>query len=701
MADQKQEITFGKSMIADKRNKDFAYLIKNVFESDTPGLYPGKDFERKLPNQVSGITRIVDVLGSSQSPYQIKVISETDSGNTNFHNLGSNSISNTALTGITVDATAFGSDGVYIFGDDSKVYRVNHTNSNTPDLATDSNNILPVLGAFDGLYYWWVGAKIGKQLPGSSTITEAFTATGLTGNSSPRFVDFFDDEMVIFAQSGNSVAVFFWNKSDTTFYSKRILIKNSRLIAGGVVDGQLMLVRSVGNSTNMKEQEGEIIISAFNGQNFVRINSIKAGRGNVQWASDNQVQNTSARAGSEILVFSVDNNDRESKNPDLYQNYVYKLRKDGSLEAMALPIADGRNYAHIVNVFQEFNLFVVDGDSPTIYTNQSASRDFDDYDGYTSTEYITNFYGDPGTLHRLDSFNISFERLFRNTENTGQPPVPGGSGVIGFNSLTHEAVTLTWVAADDAITPDDQLQYRVYISNTNNIGSVQDMLDNGMLLQDWATDITSYDVSGLTKETSYYFNVMVRDLVDNRAAYVQKLITTTEEIFLTSWMSPASYGTIYFSGVDQTDWTNPANALTENGSYATQTGSPGCRTAYYGFGFSIPTGATIRGIETRMKGFTNTADPARKFSTALTKQSGLGTGGKTDLATYGSQIDSAQAPTANEFRAMGSTTELWGTTWTPAEINASSFGSFASNTSAGVGINYSLDVIQVRVAYAI
>ena len=411
-------------MIADKRNTDFAYLIKNVFESDTEGLYPGKDFERVSPGEAAGVETIIDVIGSSQSPFDIKVISETSSGNTRFHDLGSDSTSNTTLSAITVEATAFGSDGVYIFCDNDKVYRVNHTNSNTTEIATDANNVSPVVGAFDGLYYWWVGNKIGRQLPGSSTIDLAFTSTGLTGNSAPRFVSFYGDEMVIFAQSGGDVLVLFWDKSSTTFYSKRIVVKNSLLVAGGVVDGALMLVRSVGNSTNIKEMEGQMVISRFDGQKFVRVNSIKAGRGDTTHAGGTRVRNTSCRAGSEVLLFSVDDNDRESKNPDLYRNYVYKLRKDGSIEVMALPTPNNTiDYARIVNLFQEFNLFVVNGTGSGegqfahIYTNENDNRNYDDYDGYTTTEYITNFYGSAGTLHRLDAFTVAFERLFRNEDD--------------------------------------------------------------------------------------------------------------------------------------------------------------------------------------------------------------------------------------------------------------------------------------------
>lgn len=411
-------------MTADKRNTDFAYLIKNAFESETDGLYPGKDFERVAPGQLAAVETIIDVLGSSQAPFDIKVITETSGGDTRFFNLGRESTSNTTLTGITVDATAFGSDGVYIFCDNDKVYRVNHTNGNTTEIATDGNNILPGVGAFDGLYYWWVGNKIGRQLPGSSTIDLAFTSTGLTSNAAPRFVAFYDDEMVIFAQSGADILVLFWDKSNTTFYSKRLVVKNSMLVAGGVVDGALMLVRSVGNSTNIKETEGEMVISRFDGQKFVRVNSIKAGRGDTTHAGAVHVRNTSCRTGSEVMLFSVDDNERASKNPDLYQNYVYKLRNDGSLEVMALPVANNSvDYAHIVNLFQEYNVFVVngsgsgDGQFAHIYTNENDNRNYDDYDGYTTTEYITNFYGSAGTLHRLDAFTVAFERLFRNEDD--------------------------------------------------------------------------------------------------------------------------------------------------------------------------------------------------------------------------------------------------------------------------------------------
>lgn len=107
------------------------------------------------------------------------------------------------------------------------------------------------------------------------------------------------------------------------------------------------------------------------------------------------------------------------------------------------------------------------------------------------------------------------------------------------------------------------------------------------------------------------------------------------------------------------------------------------------FGLSIPSNATIVGIEYYLD--LGTSDNVRDTLIALTK-SGTVTAGN-NLATNSSLVS----------RTYGSSTSLWGTTWTPAEINSNEFGllfiSEVDNTNIQPIVN--VDSLSVNIYYTI
>jgi len=104
------------------------------------------------------------------------------------------------------------------------------------------------------------------------------------------------------------------------------------------------------------------------------------------------------------------------------------------------------------------------------------------------------------------------------------PPIPG-DGVNG--TAAYNSANLTWIAATDNETPPENLRYYVYQSSSNNITTVADCETNGTLLNDGGSiNITAYDVTALTPQTTYCFNVVVADMTNNKAAYIPKELTT-------------------------------------------------------------------------------------------------------------------------------------------------------------------------------
>lgn len=426
MSEQKL-IPFHRSMTADKRHPDFAYLRQNVFPSREDGLYPSFDFYQENPSTLGASDTIVDIIGTDEDGFETKVIVNSGS-DTKFYDLGSNSTGNSTAVGLSYDCGCFGNDGVHIALSDNNIYRVNHVNTNLSLLGTVAS-FSADLAVFDGLYYWWIGSKIFRQLGGAAP-TLAFNSVGRT----IRFAAPYNDQLVLFSEDGGSITALFWDKSDTDLFDKRIVIDNAKLIAAGVVDGKLMLIKGVGNSANPKERNGEIVVTIYDGESFVRVNSIKAGSRLTEYEAM-----TGVGIGNEVMCFSVTNND-DTHNTDLYQNFIYKVRNDGSIEVQQLPDS-AHGDTHIVRIMYNYILYCQRGATGTadrIYINETTNDNYADYESYNTTTYITNFMNNPFNRHKLDGVAVVFEKLFEQTTVT-----PTGEQLdLYYRTSEREAFTL-------------------------------------------------------------------------------------------------------------------------------------------------------------------------------------------------------------------------------------------------------------------
>lgn len=114
-------------------------------------------------------------------------------------------------------------------------------------------------------------------------------------------------------------------------------------------------------------------------------------------------------------------------------------------------------------------------------------------------------------------------------------------------------------------------------------------------------------------------------------------------------------------------WTNPVDATTSDNVYAQAV--PGGGTSQYlsatNFNFSIPAPALILGIE---------VDIERRSALGTIKDSKLRIikGGVVSATEMGDLV--ATWPTVDTVKTYGSDSDLWGETWTAADINANNFG---------------------------
>jgi len=158
---------------------------------------------------------------------------------------------------------------------------------------------------------------------------------------------------------------------------------------------------------------------------------------------------------------------------------------------------------------------------------------------------------------------------------------------------------------------------------------------------------------------------------------------------------------LYFGGNPTYDWTNFSDALTENstdayfhanGYYNEEIWTDTMKHADM-LGTAIPTSAVIEGIEVR-KRIRSVSPGGGNSGTVQLMKAG---------STAGSPIASSTNLTSSYIAEVdGGSTNMWGTTWTPADINHSGFGvTFAGKAKSTVGISdnwrVDLDVLQVRI----
>ena len=141
-------------------------------------------------------------------------------------------------------------------------------------------------------------------------------------------------------------------------------------------------------------------------------------------------------------------------------------------------------------------------------------------------------------------------------------PVPGNMGTIATASVTGSSLTLNWTAATDNVSAGTALEYIVYQSESDNIGTWADAQANGTLVQNWTANIATANVTGLTDGTTYYFNVFVRDEAStpNIADYAGASDTTLD----TTAPVAGNSGTITTASVTGTSLTLNWTAATDN-----------------------------------------------------------------------------------------------------------------------------------------
>jgi len=154
------------------------------------------------------------------------------------------------------------------------------------------------------------------------------------------------------------------------------------------------------------------------------------------------------------------------------------------------------------------------------------------------------------------------------------------------------------------------------------------------------------------------------------------------------------------NGPGTINWSNPGNITTVGSPYATASLTTSATSEYLegtNYGFSIPTNATIEGIQVTIRRKSSSSYGGNSVNDVTVR---LIKGGS---ITGDNKATSTDWPTSFGTASYGSASDLWGTTWTPDDINSSNFGAALSvvNQSSYGSRTATVDYMQITVTYTV
>lgn len=165
----------------------------------------------------------------------------------------------------------------------------------------------------------------------------------------------------------------------------------------------------------------------------------------------------------------------------------------------------------------------------------------------------------------------------------------------------------------------------------------------------------------------------------------------SNEIIVSSLRAPTTAQNLA-SGV--VAWDTPMNALTEDAVLSTATigGSGTSQTLYVsGLHFQVPSQSSVRGIKVEVK---------KMQSTTLVTDQSVVLYNSDQTTTSSDYADTSTAwPSSLTWFSYGSSTDTWGKSWTPSDINSDRFGAGMEARRANGGGVGEIDAMRITVYY--
>jgi WD40 repeat protein len=284
---------------------------------------------------------------------------------------------------------------------------------------------------------------------------------------------------------------------------------------------------------------------------------------------------------------------------------------------------------------------------------------------------------------------------------TGRSPAAGATGI-----ATSTAVTATFSEALDMATITESTFELRDAANTlvpatvsyNGTTRTATLTPNAALAP--STTYTAILKGGAT-------DPRVKDVAGNAlAANVTWSFSTAGILTNTGFLSPSANAAVTANAGDNNGFqTTPGNGYADDGLFAVDTDSgTGMSTSctangkdkhiYYNYGFNLPTGSLIAGIEVRLD--------AKVDSNLLNNPNmcvQLSWDGGT---TWTAAKRTATLTTSEATYVLGGPADTWGRTWTLSNLSNTGYRVRIINVASSVGANardFSLDWVAVRVSY--
>ena len=326
--------------------------------------------------------------------------------------------------------------------------------------------------------------------------------------------------------------------------------------------------------------------------------------------------------------------------------------------------------------------------NPTIADSKTTDGSVSATGAFTSN--ITGLT--PGTLYHVRAYatnvagtsygaDVTFTALIAPTVTTQAVTNIGNTTATGNGNLTVLGVP-------------NPTQHGVVWSTSVNPTIADSKTTDGSLS---ATGPFTSNITGLALGMEYHVRAYATNSVSTAYGNDVTFTTLPSSTSTTTPITNARSGA-NVSGVGTIAWLNPSYVTADDSSYATATLTNQTSNYLQGtnYGFAIPLNATINGIAVTIGRF----------------ESGIGTGtdvrdSVVSLMKAGVVTGTNKAATATEWpitspvaAVYGTTGDLWGTTWTPVDINDSNFG-VALAANSVITRMASVDYMQISVTYTV
>jgi WD40 repeat protein len=273
--------------------------------------------------------------------------------------------------------------------------------------------------------------------------------------------------------------------------------------------------------------------------------------------------------------------------------------------------------------------------------------------------------------------------------DTAPPTAPGN---LSASATSSTQINLTWTASTDNVAVTGYRVERCQGAGCSNFVQIA------------APTAASYTDTGLTAETNYRYRVRATDAAGNLSEYsaVASATTTAGTSNNTGFLNPTANTPVTSGAGDNNGFqTNPANAYASDGLFAVDTnsgtgtgtsctGSGKDKHLYYNYGFNLPGGASVTGIEVRLNARADATSGNPRMCVQISWDGG---------STWTAAKTTPTLTTSAATYTLGNSADTWGRAWTADNLSNANFRVRIINVASNTNRDFSLDWAGVQLTY--